>query len=75
MISEKNINRKIQKDLLGVVVKYVVVQFLRKNLCFDQNVLCFVSLYLSRSCLVSVAPNKSNIPCLFLFNIEIVHPR
>ena len=38
-------------DLLGFVVKYVLVQFLwgkknkKKNMCFDQNLLGFVSLY------------------------------
>ena len=77
MISEM-ISTKIRyNNLLGVIVKYVVVQFLQKknNLCFDQNLLCFVSLYLPRSCLVLVAYNKTNIPRLFLFNIDIVHPR
>ena len=43
-------------------------------MCFNRNLLCFVSLYLPRSCLVLVAYNKTNIPCLFLFNIEIIHP-
>ena len=61
MISEKNKNN----DLLAVVVKYVVVQVLRKDSFFDRNLLCFVSFYLPRSCLVLVAYNKRNILCLF----------
>ena len=44
---------------------YVLVQFLQKTLCFDRNLLCFVSLYLPRSCLLLVAYNKTNILCLF----------
>ena len=44
---------------------YVLVQFLQKTLCFDRNLLCFVSLYLPRSCLLLVAYNKTNIPYLF----------
>ena len=66
MISERNINKNNIK--LGVVVKYVVVQFLQKknNFCFDRNLLCFVSLYHPRSCLVLVAYDKINIPCIFL---------
>ena len=34
-------------------------------MCFDQNLLCFVSLYLPRSCLMLAAYNKTNIPCPF----------
>ena len=69
MISETNdfrndINKNNINDLLGVVVSYVVVQFF---------ILCFVSLYLPRSCLVLVAYKKTNILCLFLFNAEIIH--
>ena len=63
----------MQNDLLGVLVKHFVVQFLRKNLCFDPDLLCFVSLYYPRSCLVLVAYSKKIIS--FLFNIEIIHPR
>ena len=37
----------------------------KKNLCCDRNLLCFVRLYLSRSCLVLIAYNKINVPCLF----------
>ena len=37
----------------------------KKNLCFDQNLLCFVSPYLPKSYLVLVPYNKTNIPCLF----------
>ena len=41
MISEKNINKKImQNDFLGVVVKYVVVQFLQKRLVLSRNFYC-----------------------------------
>ena len=39
--------------------------FHKIDLCFDRNLLCFVSLYLPRSCLVLVAYNKTNIPCHF----------
>ena len=39
--------------------------FYEKNLCFDRNLLCFVSLYLPKSCLVLMAYNKTSIPCLF----------
>ena len=39
--------------------------FYERNLCFDRNLLCFVGLHLSRSCLVQVAYNKANIPCPF----------
>ena len=42
---------------------------------FDRNLPYFVNLYLPRSCLVLVPYNKTNIPYLFLFNIEIIHPR
>ena len=49
--------------------------FYEKTFCCDQNFLCFISIYLSKFCLVLVAYNKTNIPCLFLFNIEIIHPR
>ena len=42
MISEKNINQKImQNDFLGVVVKYVVVQFLQKRLVLSRNFTVF----------------------------------
>ena len=34
VISEENINKNNTRDLLGVVVKYVVVHFLRKKLVF-----------------------------------------
>ena len=54
---------------------YTVVQFLQKSLFRDRNLLCFVSLYLLRSCLVLMTYNKTNIPCLFVFNIEIIYPR
>ena len=50
---------------LEVGVKYVVAK--------KQNLLCFVSLYFPRP-LVMMAYNKANIQCLFLFNIEIIHP-
>ena len=44
MISGEKINKNNINDLLGVVIKYVVVQFLQKNLCFDRNLLfCFVA--------------------------------
>ena len=49
--------------------------FYKKNLCFDRNLLSFAGLYLARCCLVLVAYNKTNIPRLFLFNFEIIHPR
>ena len=49
--------------------------FTKKNLRFERNLLRFVSLCFSRSCLMLVAYNKTNIPCLFLFNIEIIHPQ
>ena len=65
----------IENNLLGVLVKYAVAQFLRKKLCFDRNLLCFVSLYIARSCSVLVEYNKINISCHFLFNIEIILPR
>ena len=32
-------------------------------------------LYLPTSCLVLAAYNKTNIPSLSLFNIEMIHPR
>ena len=77
-----NVNHAFLLDIasiankLSISCQYLVVQFLRKkNLCFDRSLLCFVSLYLPRSSLVLVAYNKINIPCLFLFNIEIIHPR
>ena len=65
MISEKISTKIIKNNLLGVAVKYVIIQFLQKKLCFAQNLLCFVGLYFPRSCLVLVAYNKTNIPCLF----------
>lgn len=40
--------------------------FYPKNLCCDQNFLCFVSAYFSKSCLVFAADNKTNIPCFFI---------
>ena len=62
--SKKISKKMIWNDLLGVVVKYVTVHFFTENLCFDQNLLCFVSLYLPRSCFVLVADNNANISCL-----------
>ena len=65
----------IYKELI-YKVKYVVVQFLgKKTLRFANYLMCFVGLYLARSYLVLVAYNKKDIPCLFLFNIEIIHPQ
>ena len=79
MISIKISTKVIQIDLLGVVVKYVVVQFLqkkkKKSVCCDENLPCFVSFYFPKSCMVIVAYNKTNIPCLFLFDIKIIHPQ
>ena len=40
MISEKISTKVIQNDLLGVVVKYVVVQFLRKTLGVMTEIFC-----------------------------------
>ena len=37
----------------------------KNNLCFDQNLLCVVRLYLLRSCLELVAYSKTNTLCLF----------
>ena len=71
----KIINNNNIKWILGAVVKYVVVQFLREKLVFWPEFVAFVILYLPRSCLVLMAYSKTNIPCLFLFNIEIFHPR
>ena len=51
------------------------LSFYEKNLRFDRNLLRSVSIYLPKSCLVLVAYNKANIPCLFLFNIEIINPQ
>ena len=48
--------------------------FTKKNLCCERNLLCFVSFYLPRSCLMLVSYNKTNIPS-FLFNIEIIRPQ
>ena len=48
--------------------------FYEKDLCFDRSLLCFVSLYLPRSCLVLLAYSKTNVPCLF-FNIETIDPQ
>ena len=62
----------MENDLLGAIVEYAV-QFLQTNLCCNRNLPCFVSLYLPRSCLVLVLYNKTNVPCLFLFNVEIIH--
>ena len=39
--------------------------FYKKDLCFDRNLLCFVSLYLPRSCLALAAYNKTNITSFF----------
>ena len=50
--------KKISTEKI-VVVKHVVAQFL--------NLLFFVILHLPKSCLVLVAYDKTNIPCLFLF--------
>ena len=46
----------------------MVVQFLQKKLVFWPKFVVLVILYLPRSCLVLVACNKTNIPCLFLLN-------
>ena len=67
--------KQYKNDLQGVVVKYAAASFNKKYLRFDQNLLCFVSLYIRRSCLVLAACNKTNIPRLFLFSIEIIHSR
>ena len=42
--------------------------FYENNLCFYRDSLCFVSLYLLRSCLVLVAYSETDIPCLFLIS-------
>ena len=47
--------------------------FYIRNLCCDWNFLYFINLYLPRSCFVLVVYNKTNIPCLFLFNIKTIH--
>ena len=73
LISEKLSTKIIENDLLGVVVKYVVVQLLRKKTCVLTEISCV--LYISIYRLVLVAYNKTNIPCLFMFDIEIIHPR
>ena len=61
MISEKILTKVIQNDLLGVVVEYVVAQFLQKKLwCCDKN-------------LMLVAYNKTNIQfSVFLFGMVVV---
>ena len=41
------------------------LSFYKKDLCCDQNLLCFVSLYHPGSSLVMVADDKTNISCLF----------
>ena len=48
--------------------------FYKKDLCFGGSLLCFVSSYSLKSCLVLVPYNKTNILHLFLFNIETIHP-
>ena len=58
--------------------------FYKKNLCFDRNLLCFVSLYLTRSCLLLVAYIKqishSKKSATFRFdksakNVKIIGPK
>ena len=74
MISEKNINKSnikwFTRSCSWICCSSVLT---KKNLCSDRHLPCFLSLYLPRSCLVLVAYNKINIPCLFLFNVEIIH--
>ena len=76
MMSEKNINKSnikwFTRSCNWICCRSV---FTKKNFCCDQNLLCFVSIYLPRCCLVLAAYNKRNIPCPFLFNIEIIHPQ
>ena len=52
------IYQKLQLNMLQL-------NFYKKNLRVDQNLLCFVSLYLPRPCLVLVAYNKINIHAFF----------
>ena len=66
MISEKHINKNDMKWFTrscSLICRSSA--FTKKTLCFDRNLLCFVSLYLPRNCLVLVTYNKTNIPCLF----------
>ena len=44
---------------------HVCFSFYKKTPCFDGNLMCFLSLYVSRSCLVLAVYNITNIPCLF----------
>ena len=63
MISEKNIDEKNIKWFTrscNLMCRSLV--FAKKDLCFERHLMCFVSLYLPRSCLVLVACNKTNIP-------------
>ena len=46
-------------------------RFYKKNLSCGRNLSCFVSLYLSISCLMLVAYNKTNIPCLFCLILKL----
>ena len=46
-------------------------RFYKKNLSCGRNLSCFVSLYLSISCLMLVAYNKTNVPCLFCLILKL----
>ena len=73
MISEKIV---INNDLLGVVAKYVVVQFLRKKTCVLTKICCVLLLFIAPEyvrCWWHTIKQISH--AFFLFNIEIIHAR
>ena len=75
VISEININKNKIKWFTwscSVICRSLVFT---KNTCVLTEICCFVSIYPSRSCLVFVPYNKTNIQRLFWFNIEIIHSR
>ena len=66
MVSEKISTKVIQNDLLGVVVEYVVIQFLQKKSCVGTENCCVLLAFIFPDlvcCWWHII--KTDIPCLF----------
>ena len=76
LISEKLSTKIIENDLLGVVVKYAVVQLLRKKTCVLTEISCVLLVFIFPYivwCWWHII--KQIFHAYFMFDIEIIHPR
>ena len=69
-----NYLKNLNKLFLCVVVEYVIAElFFERKVALSLKLLYLVSIH-PTFCLVLGVYNKKNIPCRFLFSIEIIHP-